>query len=111
MADREQYQSIVRQAEERMFSGKGRERHGRGLPMDQQPIRLIPLMVGPGGLSYQMIKKTVEAQYLPAHQAIPELLDVINYAVEMVIHRQNNSLCGNKSVCSCAAHRPGEGGE
>ena len=103
-------ESILREAYNQATEGKGKERHARGMPFDQQPISLIPIMVGPGFLSGQAIKKIVEAQYLPVDKAVHELQGAINYLAKLIQFRRANHACNNAS-CSCAAHRPGEGGE
>lgn len=64
-------------------TGKGKERHARGLPFDEQPMLVTTRMVGPGFPLGQAIKKSQEAagmierSELDAAEA--ECLGAINY--------------------------------
>lgn len=70
--------------------GKGRERHQRGRPFVQQPILVIPrLLGGPAGLGallYQVMKKAEEALGLPPERQIAELRGVVIYALAAVMY-------------------------
>lgn len=72
--------------------GKGHKRHGQDTPFDKQPMQQISrLLSTPGGMAYQVIKKTQEAQRMPTDQAIFELYGVINYAAGMIIYLEDNA--------------------
>lgn len=64
-------------------SGKGKERHGIGLPFSQQPIMAISRFVGPGFPLGQAMKKASEVQTLcdlkGVKAAQDEILGAINY--------------------------------
>lgn len=68
--------------------GKGKERHGNGLPFEHQPILSIARMSGLGGHVYQMMKKAQEAGTMHVNgyhdAAIKEFYGVIVYAAAAV---------------------------
>ena len=67
-------------------SGKGSERHGQGLPFEQQPIIAIPkLQDSDIGLMYQAIKKLQESQRMDKDAAIRERLGAINYIAASIL--------------------------
>lgn len=67
-------------------SGKGSERHGQGLPFEQQPIIAIPkLQDSDIGLMYQAIKKLQESQRMDKDAAIKERLGAINYIAASIL--------------------------
>lgn len=59
--------------------GKGAERHGQGLPFEDQPMMGIGRMVGVGFCLGQAIKKAQEASRMQPDAAKRELLGAINY--------------------------------
>lgn len=69
--------------------GKGAERHGNGLPFDQQPIMVIADQVGMGFQTGQAIKKTVEAHGMvnrgQLDAAEREILGAINFLAAAVL--------------------------
>lgn len=52
---------VLRLAYDQAASGKGAERHGDGRPFERQRIMNLARDVGPGGLAFQVCKKTQEA--------------------------------------------------
>lgn len=87
--------AILQEAYDQAATGKGKERHARGLPFIDQPILEIGRMCGPGFNTGQSIKKQQEAMGMLARghhaSAIRELLGAINYAAAavMLIREQN----------------------
>jgi hypothetical protein len=79
---------ILALAYDQAARGKGKERHGNGLPFDKQPIMEIARMSGLGGHIYQVMKKAQEAGTMHANgysdAAIKEFYGVINYAAAAV---------------------------
>ncbi len=75
---------VLELAFDQSAKGKGKQRHGRGLPFLSQPIFSISRMVGLGGLTYQIAKKAQEAMSMELdgkpEAAQAELLGVIVYA-------------------------------
>jgi len=66
--------------------GKGKERHAKALPFDQQPMQKIGALYGQGFMLGQAAKKAQESQRLPRDRAVAELLGAINYLAGAVIH-------------------------
>ena len=75
-----------------MTRGKGRERHQRGRDFVDQPILVIPALlggdIGLGGLLYQAMKKVEEASGLPHERRIAELRGAVIYTLAAIIHVQ-----------------------
>lgn len=74
--------------------GKGRERHQRGRDFVDQPILVIPALlggvVGLGGLLYQAMKKCEESVKLPHERMIAELRGSAIYTLAAVMHIERN---------------------
>ena len=72
--------------------GKGRERHQRGRDFIDQPILVIPALlggdIGLGGLLYQAMKKCEEASGLPHERRIAELRGAVIYTLAAILHVQ-----------------------
>lgn len=74
--------------------GKGKERHARGCSFAQQPITIIPELLGShaglGGLIYQVMKKSQESVGMASNgkteAAKAELLGTIVYAAAAYLH-------------------------
>lgn len=68
--------------------GKGRERHSRGEPFDEQPMQVISELLGTEkGMAFQAIKKLREGLELPTfEQKKRELLGAINYIAGILIY-------------------------
>ncbi len=87
--------AILQEAYDQAATGKGKERHARGLPFLDQPILEIGRMCGPGFDTGQSIKKQQEAMGMlmrgERDAAIRELLGAINYtaAAILLIREQN----------------------
>lgn len=72
-------------------SGKGQERHGRGLTFDAQPTQVISdLLDSDAGLAFQAIKKVNEGMRLEHDAKIKEMLGAINYIASIVIRMERN---------------------
>lgn len=76
---------VLRRAFLQAAEGKGRERHSRGEPFEDQPMQDLIRLYGPGFALGQAGKKMHEAQRLPADHAVHELLGAINYIAGAVI--------------------------
>lgn len=80
---------ILQKAYDQSAKGKGKERHAKDKPFDQQPIMEIARMVGVGGHSYQMCKKAQEATGMVDREhydaAIAEFRGVIVYAAAAIL--------------------------
>jgi hypothetical protein len=57
---KEHFENVLQQALNQVFNGKGNERHGHGLTLDQQPWKIISDNVGTGFVVGQAIKKMLE---------------------------------------------------
>jgi len=84
MKQKEGYDELLyalMKAFERASEGKGAERHGMGLPFNEQPIMQIQRMLG--GIEFplgQIMKKAPELNHFQPDEAQKELLDIIVYA-------------------------------
>lgn len=83
---------VLSQAYHQAAGGKGHERHATDDPFDQQPIMVIPRLLGDhpcAALGFQVIKKTVEAGRLHRIKgpdaAVRELYGAINYLAAMAL--------------------------
>lgn len=78
--------SILIRALAQAQSGKGSERHGQGLPFEEQPIVVIPRLQNSDiGLMYQAIKKLQESQRMDTGAAVKERLGAINYIAASIM--------------------------
>jgi len=75
--------------------GKGRERHANDLPFEEQPIMVIPQLLGDGDAyshRFQAVKKISEVRNLPNASAKKhELLGAINYLAAAVLLIENTA--------------------
>lgn len=80
--------SILKEAYEQAAVGKGRERHGNGLPFDEQPMQTISqLLDSENGMAFQAIKKMQEGIRLPTTDAkVRELLGTIVYTAGIILY-------------------------
>lgn len=60
MLNEEHFNKILKDSYDQVFSGKGIERHGHGLPIEQQPWKTITDNVGTGFVLGQAMKKLME---------------------------------------------------
>lgn len=83
---------VLERAYNQAALGKGKERHAKALPFNQQPMQTLCGMYGPGFALGQAAKKAEESQRLPHEMAVAELLGAINYLAGAVIYleKQNN---------------------
>ncbi|QBQ72057.1 hypothetical protein Milano_035 [Agrobacterium phage Milano] len=76
--------NILTDAFEQASTGKGKERHGRGLPWHEQAILTLGRQYGPGGTGFQAAKKIGEAMGMiergEYEAAEREILGTIVYA-------------------------------
>jgi hypothetical protein len=71
---------------ERVFKGKGKERHGGDKPFIEQPIITEIAALGEiTGHIYQIRKKALECQKLDRQQTQNEMLDIAAYALAVWI--------------------------
>jgi len=77
---------------EQVVRGKGRERHARGRDFIDQPIMVLPRLlggdVGLGGLIFQALKKTEEAVGLPHDRRLAELRGAVIYLLAAIMHEE-----------------------
>ena len=95
MNDNKHYESlrnVLNMAYEQAAFGKGAERHGNGLPFEEQPMQTISnLLNNDAGMAFQAMKKLVEGRNLETKEArIREYLGAINYIAGMVIREQSD---------------------
>jgi hypothetical protein len=80
--------NILTDAFEQASTGKGKERHGRGLPWHEQAIFTLGRQYGPGGTGFQAAKKIGEAMGMiergDFEAAEREILGTIVYAAATV---------------------------
>lgn len=80
--------NILTDAFEQASTGKGKERHGRGLPWHKQAIFTLGRQYGPGGTGFQAAKKIGEAMGMiergEFEAAEREILGTIVYAAATV---------------------------
>jgi hypothetical protein len=81
---------VLESAHDQAARGKGAARHANDRPFDEQPIMVIPSMLGSiEGQVYQIIKKAQEANSMAKRgeddAAMRELLGIINYAAAAVL--------------------------
>ena len=76
---------IYAEALKQLSEGKGKERHAKGEPFEEQLMMLATGMVGVGGPLFQAIKKAVESQRLPYPRNVNELYGAMNYLVGAVL--------------------------
>lgn len=80
--------NILQDAFEQASTGKGKERHGRGLPWHEQAIFTLGRQYGPGGTGFQAAKKIGEAMGMiergEYEAAEREILGTIVYAAATV---------------------------
>ena len=80
---------VLDRALDQAACGKGKERHAKDLPFDQQPMQQLIGLYGPGFALGQAAKKAQESQRLPRDRAIAELLGAINYLAGAVVYLEN----------------------
>jgi hypothetical protein len=80
--------NILTDAFEQASTGKGKERHGRGLPWHEQAIFTLGRQYGPGGTGFQAAKKIGEAMGMiergEYEAAEREILGTIVYAAATI---------------------------
>jgi len=81
-----QLAEVLSRACEQAAEGKGAQRHGQGLPFDEQPMQTISKLLGTEkGMIYQAIKKAQESTRMGTEPAVRELLGAINYLAGAII--------------------------
>ena len=65
MLDESHFRLIMELACDQVFNGKGIQRHGGGLPLEQQPWKVISDNVGTGFVLGQAMKKLMELKIYP----------------------------------------------
>ncbi len=101
MLNAEHFNSILQQASNQVFSGKGQERHGHGLRLECQPWKTITDNVGTGFVLGQAMKKLMELKtFTPKDNSQEEIdkayaawkreaLGAIVYTVMAIMYRDN----------------------
>lgn len=81
---------VLQKALDQAQSGKGKERHGHGLPFTEQKILAISRgLRTDGGLAYQIEKKVQEGrEFDNIEQLERELLGAIIYTVAMIVYHR-----------------------
>lgn len=85
---------VLDAAYEQAAYGKGRERHARGNPFEEQHMQTISrLLQSERGMAFQAIKKLTEGLDLQTHeQRERELLGAINYIAGIVVYWRETEL-------------------
>lgn len=103
--------NILTDAFEQASMGKGKERHGRGLPWHKQAIFTLGRQYGPGGTGFQAAKKIGEAMGMiergEFEAAEREILGTIVYAAATVALVREKA----KQIAPVAAEQIPEGFE
>ena len=85
--------TVLKAAYDQAASGKGRERHARGNPFEEQHMQTISTLLNTDrGMAFQVIKKLTEGLDMGCPKARRrELLGAINYIAGIVVyHDQDN---------------------
>lgn len=83
---------VLDRALSQAVTGKGAERHGNGLPFEEQPMQTICTMLGTNHFALgQAIKKIVESSKMDKDKAVHELLGAINYVAGAIVWLENNN--------------------
>ncbi len=83
----EELANVLVEALNQAQAGKGRERHAKGMPFNDQPIMRMPaLQQDTKGLNYQVCKKMLESENLAGLDSkVKERLGAIVYAAASII--------------------------
>lgn len=86
--DYESLRAVLDAAYDQAAHGKGKERHARGNPFDEQHMQSISrLLQTERGMAYQVIKKLTEGLELQTYEARrKELLGVIVYTAGILVY-------------------------
>lgn len=81
---------VFQAAHDQAAYGKGKERHANNLPFDEQRMQSISnLLLSPGGMAFQVVKKMTEGLEFEDHdRREAELLGAINYLAGIVIYHR-----------------------
>lgn len=101
---------VLDAAYEQAARGKGAERHGNGLPFEDQPMQTISnLLNNDAGMAFQAVKKIVEGRNLETKEArIREYLGAINYIAGMVIRENQLSFNNTLNTLNTSAKKIGK---
>lgn len=80
MLNEEHFRQILEQVIDQVFKGKGQERHGHGLNLEQQPWKTITDNVGTGFVLGQALKKLMELRTFEPKDNSPEELQKALFA-------------------------------
>jgi hypothetical protein len=75
MLNEEHFKQILEQVLDQVFKGKGQERHGHGLNLEQQPWKTITDNVGTGFVLGQALKKLMELRTFEPKDNSPEQIE------------------------------------
>jgi hypothetical protein len=85
IANYEKLDRVLQQAYDQAAVGKGQQRHGNGLPFEEQPMQALIDLYGGGFALGQAAKKMQESQRMETPAAIRELLGAIVYISGAII--------------------------
>lgn len=89
----EPLERVLRAAYVQAAEGKGKERHARGNPFEEQHMQTISRMLSTDrGMAFQAIKKLTEGLDLPDPAARKaELLGAINYIAGIIVYHEKEA--------------------
>lgn len=88
----ESLRGVLDEAFQQAASGKGSERHGNGLPFDQQPMQVISdLLDSDAFMVGQAFKKAQEAMRMEPAVARREYLGAIVYLAGVIVRMDRNN--------------------
>lgn len=88
----ESLRNVLDEAFQQAESGKGAERHGNGLPFDEQPMQVISdLLDSDAFMVGQAMKKSQEAMRMEPEAARREYLGAICYLAGVIVRMDRNN--------------------
>lgn len=88
----ESLRGVLEEAYQQAASGKGAERHGNGLPFEEQPMQVISdLLDSDAFMAGQAIKKIQEAARMDSEAARREYLGAICYLAGVIVRMDRNN--------------------
>lgn len=89
MLDETHFKVVLDRVSDQVFNGKGKERHGHGIPFQDQPWKHIVDNVGDGFTTGQALKKIFELKSLKTYAAYErEILGAITYLVMSLMYKE-----------------------
>lgn len=88
----ESLRGVLEEAYQQAASGKGAERHGNGLPFEDQPMQVISdLLDSDAGMLFQAMKKLQEGSRMEPAAARREYLGAIVYIAGVIVRMDRNN--------------------